>query len=110
MMQDYCEIICQAVDTIVEKRIEGLNFDKTIVCTVVDDSKAGSGIYTVDMGSRTFEASSSLTDLKKNNSVYVTIPGNDFNQPKIIVGKATSEELNNLEYVRPLEKMIIATE
>jgi hypothetical protein len=44
---DYGETICQAVDTIVTERLNGIAFDKTILCTVVDNSLKKEGVYTV---------------------------------------------------------------
>jgi hypothetical protein len=42
-MVDYADIICQAVDEIVSKRLDGINYDNTITCAIVDCSKAKSG-------------------------------------------------------------------
>ena len=46
-MVDYAEIICQAVDEIVTKRLESVNYDNTITCSVVDISEAKIGKYTL---------------------------------------------------------------
>ena len=110
MMQDYCEIFCQAVDTIVNQAVEKLNFDKTIPCTIVDASKASQGIYRVDDGSLEFEAISTVTSYQEKDGVYVTIPQNDFDQDKIITGKIALEDQEKLSYSGPLSGMIKATE
>lgn len=109
MMQDYCEIFCQAVDTIVNQAIEKLNFDKTIPCTIVDASKASQGIYTVNDGSLDFQAMSTVTTYKEKDGVYVTIPQNDADQNKIITGKISIEEQEKMAYSGPLSGMIKAT-
>jgi hypothetical protein len=44
---DYNEILCQAIDTIVGKRIAEISYDQTIVCTIIDDSKKANGQYKV---------------------------------------------------------------
>lgn len=110
MMQDYCEIFCQAVDTIVNQAVERLNFDKTIACTIIDASKASQGIYTVSDGSLEFDAMSSVTSYQEKDGVYVTIPQNDFDQNKIITGKISLEEQEKMAYSGPLSGMIKATE
>jgi hypothetical protein len=38
MSVDYGEIICTAVDEIVNAKLEGLQYDITKLCMVVDDS------------------------------------------------------------------------
>ena len=48
--KDYAEIICQAVDEIVSKKIEGIKFDKTINCIIVDNKEAQQGRYKVSDG------------------------------------------------------------
>ena len=53
---DYNEILCQAIDTIVAKRISEISFDKTILCTISNDSKKESGEYTVTDGAVSFQA------------------------------------------------------
>lgn len=37
-MADYGEIICKAVDEIVTSKLQGLQYDITKLCTIVDDS------------------------------------------------------------------------
>jgi hypothetical protein len=37
---DYNEILLKAIDTVVISRVSELSFDKTIVCTITDDSNA----------------------------------------------------------------------
>jgi hypothetical protein len=70
--QNYGEIICQAVDEIVRTRLEGISYDQTILCTIVDDSRRNEGIYTVTSNNRTrFDAVSNDTSYRKHHNVYV---------------------------------------
>ena len=39
-MADINEQICKAVDIIVSKKLESINFDSTIIATIVDNSEA----------------------------------------------------------------------
>ena len=104
---DYNEILCQAIDTIISQRISEIGFDKTIICTIIDDSKKGSGEYLVTDGSLTFWASCDSDKYRSNHQVYVTIPMGDYSQKKVIVGRFSSEEDNYpLVYVSPLEKIV----
>ena len=85
---DYGELFCEAVDTIVQERLSRISFDKTILCTIVDDSKRAQGKYIVSENNKTkFEAYSSDTSYRNDNNVYVQIPSGDWNQQKIIIGK-----------------------
>ena len=104
---DYNEILCQAIDTIISQRISEIGFDKTIVCTIVDDSKKESGEYLVTDGSLTFWASCDSDKYRNNHQVYVTVPMGDYSQKKVIIGRFSSEEDNYpLVYVSPLEKIV----
>lgn len=84
---DIAEQIFQAIDTIVTKKVEGINFDTTINCTITDAKYASEGKYTVSSGSATFTAYSVTTNYKEKDAVYVIVPNGDYNQQKIIVGK-----------------------
>jgi len=63
-----------AVDTIIQKRIENLPYDKTITATIVDDSTAKEGRYIVDDGTTTFDAYTENENYHNNEQVYVNIP------------------------------------
>lgn len=84
---DYNEIICQAIDTIVQQRISQIKFDETIVCIVIDNARREQGRYTVQYGSMVFEAYGENTTYEKNTQVYVLIPKGDYTQKKIIISK-----------------------
>ena len=86
-MTDYNEIICQAIDTIVQQRLPQIKFDETILCIVKDNSKKHLGHYTVQYGSMVFEAYGENKTYEKNSQVYVLIPKGDYTQKKIIISQ-----------------------
>lgn len=86
-MVDYNEIICQAIDTIVQKRISEIRFDETIVCTIIDNKEKDFGKYRVQYGSMIFDAYSENTKYDCDISVYVLVPKGDYTQKKIIISK-----------------------
>ena len=86
-MTDYNEIICQAIDTIVQQRIAEIRFDETIICTIIENKEKNFGKYRVQYGSMTFDAYSENTKYELNTSVYVLIPKGDYTQKKIIISK-----------------------
>ena len=53
---DYNEIICQAIDTIVQQRLSSISFNRTITCIIVDNSQREKGKYRVQYGSMSFYA------------------------------------------------------
>ena len=59
---NYNDILCQAIDTIVQQRISNLSFDQTIICTIVDDTDAKNGHYVVTDKSVRFDAYSENTE------------------------------------------------
>lgn len=107
--QDYGELFCQAVDEIVKKRLEGISYDSTILCTVVDDSRRDKGIYTVSNGSAKFEAISAVTSYRNNTNVYVQIPGGDMDEQKIIIAKKTDSNDTPYVYQRPFSTLVDIT-
>lgn len=105
-MIDYADIICQAVDEIVSKRLNGINYDNTILCTITNDSKAKNGEYVVSDGATGFVAYSKDTDYKVNDVVYVTIPNNDFREQKIIIGKQVTNDSTPFIFTTPFDTIV----
>ena len=105
-MIDYADIICQAVDEIVSKRLEGINYDNTITCTITNDTNAKKGEYIVSDGSMGFVAYSKDTDYKVNDVVYVTVPNNDFREQKIIIGKQVTNDSTPFIFTTPFDTIV----
>jgi len=63
----------------VTSRLEGLSYDITKLCTIVDDREKNNGKYIVTDGATKFDAYSSDNNLREGNSVLVNIPNGDFN-------------------------------
>ena len=77
------------------KKIESLKFDKTSICTVLDDSKANQGKYLVTDGYSNFYVYSSDTTYKRGNVVNVNIPNGDYSETKYIIGLNMTASNNN---------------
>ena len=107
-MVDYSEILMQSMDVLVSKRLSDLQFDKTIICTIVDASNAEKGEYEVTDGATTFTAYSKDVTFKEEDSVYITIPNGDYGNQKLIVGKHVSQG-ESLTYISPLDTFINIT-
>ena len=105
-MIDIAEQICLAVDEIVTKRLESINYDTTIVGTIVDNSQAKNYYYTCSNGSSQFIAYSQDTTYKINDSVQITIPNNDYDQQKIIIGKYVAKEDKPYVFTQPFSTII----
>lgn len=104
---DYSDVLIGAIDTIVTSRLHELQFDRTIVCTITDISKRDSGRYIVTDGATTFEAvSDNNVKYALNTKVQVTIPNNDWNSLKRIIGKYSDDTENDpIVYVAPTEQV-----
>ena len=92
---DYAEQLLKGVDYVIAARLQEHKFDETIICTVVDDTKASEGLYVVSDGTIKFDAYSESVDYKVDQAVRVNIPKGDYSQKKYIVGKAVSEKNGN---------------
>ena len=106
---DYGELFCQAVDTILQERLNELSFDQTIVCTIIDNSNKANGIYRVSNGSAKFDAYSSDTTYSNNTNVYVQIPRGDWSEQKIILSKKPDDADKPISYVDPFDSFVDIT-
>ena len=94
-MTDLIDNILDSISLIVDKKIESLKFDKTSICTVLDDSKANQGKYLVTDGYSNFYVYSSYTTYKRGNVVNVNIPNGDYSETKYIIGLDMTASNNN---------------
>ena len=104
--KDRAETLCEAVDIIVTKKLEGIRFDTTINCTIINADKAKEGQYQVTDGSAKFYAYSVSTDYKVNDAVYVTVPNGDFNNQKIIIGKQITNNTSPFLFTTPFDTLV----
>ena len=108
-MADIAEQICLAIDQIVSERLKSVRYDSTIIATIVDNSEAKNYKYICSNGSAQFVAFSKDTSSKINDSVQVTIPNNDYNQQKVIIGKYVTEEAAPYVFIQPFNTIIDIT-
>ena len=100
-MQSYQQSVLDAIDTVVQRRINGLKLDKTVVAII--DKNVGSlngyPLYQVKYEGGTFVATArdSSESYMRNTAVYVMIPQSDFSKEKFIIGKASSMSANSAE-------------
>lgn len=103
------EDLFNAIKTIVDKSISKVSYDKTIVCTIEDNSKASEGEYTVSDGSASFTAYSEKTNYTQGASVYVIIPQGNYENKKLIVGKYLGDDNTPYVYTPPTENYVDMT-
>lgn len=101
--------IFQAIDLITQKRLDTLQFDKTITCKIISAEYSDEGVYIVDDGSTQFLAYSENTNYSEGTWVYVTIPNGDFNLQKNIVGKYVSDNSEYSTYIDPFSTYLDIT-
>jgi hypothetical protein len=112
MAKDYNQVmedILGAIQIVAEKEVQKVSFDKTIVCEITDDSNKEKGEYVVDDGSIAFRAYSENTSYNSGTHVYVTIPGGDYNNQKIIIGKYTQDNTEYYTYTPPMDSYVDIT-
>ena len=109
-MSNVSENLFQAMDIIIAERLNGLNYDKTILCKIEDDSKKDKGEYIVSDGSSSFIAISKDATYMNGASVYVTVPTGDFNQQKLIVGRYIANNEAYATYQAPFDQYLNITE
>lgn len=109
MDYNYSEIICTAIDEIVTAKLQGLEYDVTKQCTIVDDSQSHKGKYVVSDGTSKYEAYSTDVSFKKGNSVLVTIPNGNYDLQKTIVCRISADDTTPFNYTSPMDTMIKIT-
>lgn len=109
-MSNYGEQICRSMEIIVAKRLEGLHYDRTVICTITDDTLSKEGKYTVCYAdTNNFTAYSHLTNLREGDTVYVSIPEGDWNEQKTIVSKKSRDDNEAFVYLRPFTRLVDIT-
>lgn len=91
---------------IAKSTVSDLAFDKTVVCTISDDSLSERGVYSVSDGASTYKVYSENTSYKVGEQVYVTIPEGDYSKQKIISGKYTADNDDYYNYVPSFNNFI----
>lgn len=77
----------ETIDVIVEKRIEDLHLDKTIICNIITCLNDNEGKYKVSYaGGEMIAYAKNGETYNSNIEVYVTIPQGNFSNRKWIVG------------------------
>lgn len=99
--QNYQRSVLEAIDTVVQRRIDGLKLDKTVVGIIDKNigSLAGYPLYQVKYEGGVFTATArdSSESYARNTAVYVMIPQSDFSKEKFIIGRASSISATSAE-------------
>ena len=99
--------ILQSIDIVLQERIKELAFDKTLICTIIDDRDKKNGKYQVTDGSIKFWAYSSVDTYSKDEQVRVSVANGDMTQDKYIIGKyIANNDVKPISFVSPLEKVL----
>ena len=108
-MTDYAGNVLGAIDLIVQERMKDLKFDKTIVCTIVEN--LGEGIYLVNDGSTNFEAVADILSYPIGFQVNVLVPQGDYNNQKTITGRYINKEkgVEGVRYMTPFDNCLDVT-
>ena len=111
MATKIAESLFDAINIIASKKVSDLPYDKTLICTIVDNSNAEKGEYTVTDGVSEFLAYTEVTDYRNNAKVYVTIPNGDMLNKKYIASLYVADESNNFEtYISPMDNFVDLTD
>ena len=106
-MSDYMESLFQSVDILIDKRLEDLAYDTTVICTIIDSTDKKNGRYRVTDGSVSYIAYSDKDSFREGEQVRVNIPKGDFTQKKFIIGKYSADDNGSpITYVSPLDSIV----
>ena len=91
MANKFSEELFGAIDTIIEKRLQALNKDTTILCNIEDNTDAEKGKYIVSNSGLQFDAYSDKTNYTIGQRVWVLVPDGDYENTKMIMGQYIGE-------------------
>ena len=112
LSKEAVDSVLNAMNIISAAQLNNISYDKTIICTITDNSHAEKeGYYTVTNGSVRFKAyvtrSEDMVKYRINEQVYVKVPNGDYSQQKIIEGYYVAEnEIVPVTYVSPLDSFL----
>lgn len=109
MSNNYGEIVCQAIETVAQNLIDKVAYDRTILCTIVNDDEKELGKYRVQNSEAIFDAYTSDTSFKKGNQVYVSVPMGDWNEQKLIIAKKMDNINQPIAYKDPFDSFVNIT-
>lgn len=104
--KDISDTLLESMQILIDASISKVNYDKTLLYKVIDDSKKSEGLYTVTDGEIEFEAISNDEKYKIDDQVYVTITQGDFSNDKIIVGKKNQTEEEIVNFTPEVDKIV----
>ena len=109
-MNNHADNIIQAVETIVDQKLNNFAFDKTESCKIVSQDSDDKQKYWVSNGNMRFEAYvlNGESNYSVNSQVYVLIPKGNYSERKIILGSASDQVNVATKYTKPFENTIIA--
>lgn len=95
------DAILDAIDTLVNHRIENLQADKTVTATIVQCTNSLTGEYKCSYnGGLLYAYAQEGVTYTQNQSVYILVPQGDFTQKKTIVSKTQAiEDGQNITFV-----------
>lgn len=98
--------LCDAIEILIDNAIAKADFDKTILCTVVECTDSTIGKFLVNFQDSRFYAFSRNTDVSypKGSEVYVLIPNNDMSKDKTILGSVKQLGINYVDNITDNEK------
>lgn len=90
----YSENLFRSIDEILKQRLNEIQFDKTVLCTIVSQDEDDKTKYWVTDGSLRFEAfsDSNNEEYANKSQVYVLVPEGNYEKRKIILGKYTDDK------------------
>lgn len=105
------ENILQAIDIMIDAKLNSISFDQTYFCKIINADSADKGEYLVSYENSKFMAYTINKDkvYRQGQWVYVLIPQGDFNQNKIILGTEIENIAQPIHIAMPSSRAINAT-
>lgn len=110
-INDLQQKLLEAMNIVTGSVVQGISYDKTVLCTIIDDTQRDFGKYIVSEGnSVSYAAYTNDTNLSNDMSVYVVIPNGDYSMQKMIIGRKVSGKDEPFIYVNPMSTVVDLTQ
>lgn len=109
LTEQYQQNLLQSMQVVANSAVQGISYDKTVLCKIEDITQRDQGKYVVSENTVKFTAYSTETKYAKNTMVYVVIPNGDYSMQKIIIGKQIKNTDEPYVFVNPFDTIVDLT-
>lgn len=109
-MDNYTDNVIQAIETIVDQKLNSVNFDRTEICKIISQDQDDKQKYWASNGNMRFEVYSLEPNqfYSPNAQVYVLVPKGDYSSRKVIISGYSEQRDTTVNYSKLFDNVIFS--